>query len=176
MRRSLRRQLAAQDKRQEDRLEEIKYLLKDVLKEQIIEHLKKQVEAQIADTIAAEVQESVAAELKDHIPASLQDQVMEHKRQLDEVQRALHNSEARRANALLRSTHLQDPLHPLLMSNDEVSPRFPKDLSGLFALDSTTAKALAEDYELPDVSESRERNLNRLMVFLGVAYQMVWIP
>lgn len=29
------------------------------------------------------------------------------------------------------------------------------------------------DYELPDISDSRDRNLNKLMQFCGVRYQLV---
>lgn len=46
--------------------------------------------------------------------------------------------ESRRANALLRSNHLGDPLHTLLMANGELSPLFPKDLTALFGLDGTS--------------------------------------
>lgn len=34
-------------------------------------------------------------------------------------------------------------------------------------------KALMLDYEIPDVSDARDRNLNRFMQFCGVTYQMV---
>lgn len=84
--------------------------------------------------------------------------------------------EARRANALLRSSHLKDPLHPLIGPQGVISPNFPRDLTALFALDAAAAKALNEEYGLPDIGESRERNLNRFMQYCGVAYQMVSLP
>lgn len=140
------------------------------------------------------IQSLVAEEIARQIPQSLRDQIMDHKRHLEEVHVNLQNacapaflclrvsvlvpdfsdsSEARRANALLRSTHLKDPLHPLLKANGEVSAKFPRDLTALFALDAAEAKALSSEYGLPDIGDSRERNLNRFMQFCGVSYQMV---
>jgi len=98
---------------------------------------------------------------------------MDHKQRLEEVHISLQNAEARRANALLRSSHLMDPLQPLLRPTGTISPRFPRDLTALFALDGSAAKALSLEYGLPDGGDARERNLNRFMQFCGVSYQMV---
>lgn len=81
--------------------------------------------------------------------------------------------EARRANALIRSNHLNDPLHPLLTGEGVVSPGFPKDLSQLFALDADAAMALNDEYGMTGIEEGKERNLNRFMQFCGISYQMV---
>jgi len=43
--------------------------------------------------------------------------------------------ESRRANGNLRANKVDDLLATLLMPNGSVSPRFPKDLKGLFSLD-----------------------------------------
>ena len=86
--------------------------------------------------------------------------------------------EARRANALLRSNHLNDPLHPLLRPNGEHCSIFPKDLASLFGQNSSSAKQLAIEYELP-VSEgepsAREKNLNRFMQHIGVSGVVLYI-
>lgn len=50
------------------------------------------VEAGVLDTIDEVVKEQVKAELPRVIPKSLQDEVSVHRKQLQEVQRALHNS------------------------------------------------------------------------------------
>jgi len=41
------------------------------------------------------------------------------------------------------------------------------------AVSAETARELVEEYELPDVSDNREKNLNRFMQFCGVSYQLV---
>ncbi|KAF8514643.1 hypothetical protein BU17DRAFT_77019 [Hysterangium stoloniferum] len=173
----LRGHIQQQDLRQEAKIDEIKVLLKDVLQHEIVDHLRGKVAEHINDQIEEQVRAQVEHQLTHHIPVTLQDQVDEHKRQLEDVKRALHNSESRRANSLLRSNHLGDPLHSLLMTSGEASALFPKDLTALFALDGPTAKQLLADYGLSDLGDSREKNLNKLMQFCGVAYQMVsYVP
>jgi hypothetical protein len=102
------------------------------------------------------VEEEVRKQLDEIIPVELQNQVVEQKKQLEEVRRSLHNScvscineldtkltrgfirvyrEARRANALLRSTHMTDALHKLLLPSGMVSADFPDNLGELFAMD-----------------------------------------
>ncbi|OBZ69832.1 hypothetical protein A0H81_10561 [Grifola frondosa] len=49
------------------------------------------------------------------LPASLREEVEQYKRQITEVKVSLHNSEARRYNALIRSTAFDEPLRPLLL-------------------------------------------------------------
>ncbi|KAF8583814.1 hypothetical protein K439DRAFT_1347694 [Ramaria rubella] len=174
----LRKQLQSQDRRHEERIGEIKVLLRDVLKDQIIAHLSTHVHEMIREGVARIVRERVANELLAQIPTHLKEQVYEHKRQIQHVKQSLFNSEARRANALLRSNHLSEPLHPLLRPNGEISSIFPKDLATLFGQNSSSAKQLAADYELT-VSEgepsSRERNLNRFMQHIGVSGVVLYI-
>ncbi|KIJ31269.1 hypothetical protein M422DRAFT_234653 [Sphaerobolus stellatus SS14] len=168
-------------------------LLKEVLQNEIVEHLRIRgkstgrllptrlilnfgfaVAEHINDQIDDQVREQVEYQLTYHIPATLQEEVADHKRQLEDVKRALHNSESRRANALLRSNHLGDPLHTLYMANGEVSLLFPKDLATLFSLDGTTSRQLVLDYSLPD-GESRERNLNRWVYLASIWSTVVLI-
>ncbi|KZS87193.1 hypothetical protein SISNIDRAFT_419953 [Sistotremastrum niveocremeum HHB9708] len=151
----LRRQLQVQDRKQEERITELKILLRDVLKEQIIEHLRGHVYAMIREQVAQQVRDQVEFQLREQIPQKLRDQVREHKRQIAEVRKSLHNSEARRANSLLRSNHLLEPLHPLVRSTGEVSEIFPKNLAAIFALGPASARQLCQEYGLPE-TDSRE--------------------
>lgn len=59
----LRKQLQAQDRKHEERIGEIKVLLRDVLKEQIIAHLASHVHEMIREGVAKIVQERVANEV-----------------------------------------------------------------------------------------------------------------
>jgi len=83
------------------------------------------------------------------------------------------------------------------MDDGTVSPRFPKDLKGLFSLDgefskgalrirqkksssltqvtkAESVKALMNDYEFKQpLSSNNDHNLNRFMQFCGVRYQLV---
>jgi len=172
----LRKQLLAQDQRHDERIGEIKVLLQEVLKDQIIAHLSSHVHEMIREGVLRIIRERVANELLLQIPQNVKDQVEEHKRQIAHVQLSLFNSEARRANALLRSNHLTEPLHPLLRPNGQECKTYPRDLATLFAQNSAAARQLVEEYGLP-VSEgepaSREKNLNKFMHHIGVAFLMV---
>jgi len=170
---SLRKQMQEQDKKQEDGIAEIQELLRDLMEVQIIRHIQQQVEAEIETQIDEMVKEQVAENLDQHIPKTLQDELEERKQELEAVQRALHNSESRRANAELRSSDTDGSLHTIYRSNGEVSALFPKTLRALFALDAEASKRVLIEYEQPDVSDSRERNLNRFIQFCGVSYQVV---
>ncbi|KAF8601610.1 hypothetical protein BDV93DRAFT_524569 [Ceratobasidium sp. AG-I] len=169
---AVQRHMSRQRRKQDENIEEIKKLLREVAQEQIVEHLRKTVADQVMEIIDEFVEEEVQRNLDEIIPLELQRQVDDQKRQLEDVRRNLHNSEARRANALLRSTHMTDPLHKLLMQNGMVSADFPEHLGELFAMDGTQAKRLLAEYDI-EASESREKNLNRFMQFVGVSYQMV---
>ncbi|KAI0915342.1 hypothetical protein AcV5_003841 [Taiwanofungus camphoratus] len=170
---SVQKQLQAQDKKQEEQIEEIKNLLQEVLQNDIVQHLKELIEQGILSQIDQLVEEQVALQLPHHIPKELQDELASHRRQLEEVQRALHNSESRRANAQLRTARMHDALHTIFKPDGGVSAMFPKDLGSLFSIDDETAKTLMQEYNLPDISDSRERNVNRFMQFCGVSYQLV---
>ncbi|CAE6531087.1 unnamed protein product [Rhizoctonia solani] len=168
---AVQRHMSRQRRKQDENIEEIKKLLREVAQEQIVEHLRNSVADQVLEIIDDFVEEEVRKQLDEIIPVELQNQVVEQKRQLEEVRRSLHNSEARRANALLRSTHMTDALHKLLLPSGMVSADFPDNLGELFAMDGPQAKRLLEEYGI-DASESREKNLNRFMQFIGVSYQM----
>jgi len=169
----LHRQLNEQDEIHREGVAEIRLILKDCLETQLFEHLKKQAQREIEAEIDELVREQVAECLEMIIPQDLQDEVAKQKSELKELRVKLHNSESRRANASLRSNQPDESLRVIYMQNGEVSSHYPKSLKELFDLDSETSKALMIDYELPDVSEARDRNLNRFMQFCGVSYQMV---
>ncbi|KAF7351017.1 ATP-binding cassette transporter [Mycena sanguinolenta] len=170
---NLRTQLMDHERRYREGIEEIKLLLKHVESEVVPELLKKQAEEDIAREIDQLVAEQVAICLKDHIPQELQDEVAEQQRILEEVRRELHNSESRRSNARLRTDHGDDSLQTIYKADGTIPAAYPANLQALFDMDGLTSRALMEEYELRHASESRERNLNRLMQFLGVKYQMV---
>ncbi|KAF7296037.1 ATP-binding cassette transporter [Mycena kentingensis (nom. inval.)] len=170
---SLRAQIQDQDKRQKEGIEEVMLILENVLKTDTIEMLKRHAEEEIAREIDELVKAQVALCLEEHIPQTLQDEVAEQERRLREVRWELHNSESRRANGLLRDAGDVVPLQTICKLDGMVAEGFPKTLKELFDMDAPTSKRLMEEYEIPDASDSRERNLNRLMQFLNVKYQLV---
>ncbi|KAJ7270076.1 hypothetical protein B0H12DRAFT_823982 [Mycena haematopus] len=165
---SLRMQLMDHDQRHKEGIEEIKLILKHVESKVVPELLKQQAEEDIAREIDQLVAEQVAICLKDHIPRELQDEVADQQRILEEVRRELHNSESRRSNARLRTDHGDDSLQAIYKADGTVPADYPSNLQALFDMSAQTSRALMLEYELRDGSESRERNLNRLMQFLGV--------
>ncbi|CAK5266098.1 unnamed protein product [Mycena citricolor] len=141
--RDLAHQVAAADPRR---------YIDETLSVEVLETMNKQADEAIASIVDQLVDEQVAACLATHIPQELQDQVAEQQKELEELHRDLHNSESRRANAALRTSHEDDSLNTILKQD---------------------CTDLMTEYEIPLVSDSREWNLNRLMQFLGVKYQMV---
>ncbi|KAJ7189538.1 hypothetical protein GGX14DRAFT_484661 [Mycena pura] len=170
---NLRNQLWDQDRMHKEGIQEIKLLLDHVLQNDVVELLKKQAEDDIAGEIDRIVEEQVAICLKSHIPQELQAEVKEQETILEVVRRDLHNSESRRTNAMLRSSHEDDSLQVIYKADGTVPDKYPPTLKALFEMDVETSKELMKEYELPDCSNTRERNLNRLLQFFGVRYQMV---
>ncbi|KAF4620953.1 hypothetical protein D9613_000913 [Agrocybe pediades] len=169
----LREQMRYQDQKHKEGVVEIQGILDDMLESQIVANMRKQVEQEIADHIESLVQEQVAECLKDHIPQELQDEIAMSKRELDELNLRLHNSESRRANGNLRQNKPDEPLATMFMPDGNVSGNYPKDLKSLFELDAESIKKIMQDYGLPEPTDSRDHNLNRLMQFCGVRYQLV---
>jgi len=168
----LRKQLVKKDKRQDEKIREIEQLLREVLQHQIVDHLKGQITLQIEDIIEQEVQEQVKLQLGHHIPPKLQESVANQKRQLDEVQYAMRNSEARRANGQLRSNNLHGPMLPLLPMSGLPSTLFPTDMSELLNMDADNVVELLKYYDITPAA-TREENLNKFMRFCNIGYQVV---
>jgi len=168
----LRKQLVKKDRRQEEKVKEIEQLLREVLQHEIVEHLKGQITKQIEDIIEEEVEGQVKLQLGHHIPPRLQESVANQKRQLDEVQYAMRNSEARRANGQLRSNNLHGPMHPLLQISGEASEHFPKDMSELLTMEADTVVELLKHYDIVP-GATRADNLNKFMRFCNIGYQVV---
>ncbi|GJJ08476.1 hypothetical protein Clacol_002694 [Clathrus columnatus] len=183
---SLRRQIRRQDKKQDERVMEVKHMIKDVLKDHIANdmRLEAQIEEQIRAEIALQVRQEVTAQIVEHLPISLQEQAEQSKRQLNDVKLSLVNScssysngcrEARRANSGLRANNLDDPLARVLKPNGTESAMFPTDLRTLFGYDSNTALELVREFGLKE-HDSRERNLNRFMAFIGIPFHLIPVP
>ncbi|EGO26576.1 hypothetical protein SERLADRAFT_414553 [Serpula lacrymans var. lacrymans S7.9] len=182
----IRTQLNAQHERQEARMQEVKILLRDVLKAQLAQHLNARVDTMVHERIEREVKERVTKQ----------------------VQTNIYNSEARRHNALLGSNTVHEALCPLLrplrvttLSDQEPkatslrvlayelptpSSLFPHNLSALLALSYETTKALVSDYDLDhEMSfdtkgseggsewEHRDMYLSHFMAHIGVPFQVV---
>lgn len=165
-----------QDKEHKKALHEIKLLLDDFLDKQVINALKAQVEEDINKEIDHLVEIHVKEHLEQrHIPEAVKTELLGRKSTLELEHRRLHNSESKRANSLLRQKDGNMLLNTIYADdgNGEVSKDYPRTLNDLFDLDAPMCKSLATEYKLPGVSDSREKNLNLLLRFFGIAYQMV---
>ncbi|KAJ6558427.1 hypothetical protein DFH09DRAFT_1162770 [Mycena vulgaris] len=123
----LQAQIALQIHEHEMRMLNMQLQLDEAVKQTLSEELK----AHIHDTVAREVRDRVARELNAKIPENLRQQIKTHKRQILEVQRSLHNSEARQHNSALGPAALADKLRPLLrpLPSAEQSPSTAKPWS-----------------------------------------------
>jgi len=171
----LRRQMRSQEKVQDNRINDVKKLIKEVLKEQVAETLRPQIKQEVAEEIKLQTTEHVKLQVKDRLPVSLEDQAAESQQQLKDVRASLINSESRRANAILRASNLDDHLAIILKSNGDESEHFPQDLKTLFSYDNDTAKALVKDFGLT-ASDSREKNLNKFMAHAGIQFHLIPVP
>ncbi|KAJ7209693.1 hypothetical protein GGX14DRAFT_631564, partial [Mycena pura] len=152
---------------------EITNLLNEAVKQTLSEELK----AHIHTTVEREVK----GRLNVQIPEQLRDQIKSHKRQILEVRRGLHNSEARQYNSAIGPSALNEELRPLLrpLPTGEQSPMFggvpptpaatdgeanlgeptatpsamfPRDLKALFTLKSEEAETLVKEYGIGDLA------------------------
>jgi len=172
----IRRQIRSQDKKQEARINDVKKMVRDQLKNHITEAMKPQIKEQVQAEITLQVTRHVNVQIKDHLPVSLEDQVADSKKQFEVVRHSLINSEARRVNSVLRSPRdLGEPLAIVLKADGRKSEVFPADLRSLFSYDAKMAKALVKDFGLPE-SEVRETNLNRFMSHIGIQFSLIAIP
>ncbi|KAF5354755.1 hypothetical protein D9756_005509 [Leucocoprinus leucothites] len=169
----LRQHMKEQDTLHKESMEEIQSHMIDQILQSEGDDMRVEVSQEIVDQIDELVKDQVAHCLKDHMPEDLQLDLAESKREYEDLQLALHNSESRRLNGTLRANKADDVLHTILMSNGSASPRFPKDLRALFDLDADTVKALMDDYGINGISDLRDSNLNKFMQFCGVRYQLV---
>ncbi|KAF8178563.1 hypothetical protein K438DRAFT_1977800 [Mycena galopus ATCC 62051] len=101
---------------------EVQHLLEKAVKQTLSDEVK----AHIAARVAREVKDRVTHQARylPVIPEHLRQQIKSHKRQILEVQRSLHNSEARQHNSALGGEALTTELRPLLrpLPSAEQSP------------------------------------------------------
>jgi len=169
----LRQQLAAADRRHEDRIQDLKALLREVVRAKINDFLTHHLQHTIRDRISARVKERVEQRLHERIPDALRNQVDEHRKQIVDVKKNLINSEARRHNSLLTASNLQDPLKPLVRTNGEVSELFPNTMAKLFAMSPSGVEELNKHYGLAQEGDTRERRINKFLGFIGVQIQVI---
>ncbi|EPS93895.1 hypothetical protein FOMPIDRAFT_101378 [Fomitopsis schrenkii] len=180
-------QLRERQRRQEARVEELKKALSTNVKDQQ-ELLNKKADELVAEFVGKEVPSRVEKELTALISIDIKQQLTDYKRRILEVKVNLHNSEARRKNALLLGLSPgTEPLTPLLpplaadkMKLPEHPALFPKTVGSLFQLNTVQLSALLKEYRIEECTEveaasplspsvaTREENLNRLMSFIGV--------
>lgn len=171
----IRQKLKAHEQKQETQIEELRTHLSGALKDQIAEQLRSELKKIIEVEVQLQVRDEVTRQLVIATPGILEKASREHRRQILEIRKNLHNSESRRANSLLKSNNLFDPLHPLLRPNGEKSSIFPRTLAATFACGVDVSKLLCREFHLAE-TESKESNLNRFLHHIGVGFQMVATP
>ncbi|TFK84843.1 hypothetical protein K466DRAFT_588565 [Polyporus arcularius HHB13444] len=169
----LRRHMRDMNTKQDQQLLEIQALMKEVLEKDVVNHLTELIESEVMKDIDALVDQEVARLLPDYIPEDLQEELRKDQRELEEVQKALYNSESRRANSTLRSHRLHETVHDLYNVHGEKSSDFPRTLGEMFSISHEKAISMMEEFGAGEPSASRERNINRLMQTFGIQYQLV---
>ncbi|KAJ3484039.1 hypothetical protein NLI96_g5912 [Meripilus lineatus] len=172
---ALRHQIRKQDRKQELRVQEVKTLIQEQLKEKLARDMQSFITEEIKRETAIQVKEQVGLQLREHLPYSLEDQLVGSQKQLIEVKQALVNSEARRTNSNLRQDNLNDPLEVVLRPDGTKSAVYPVNLNSLFYYSPEMLKRLLRDYSLQEDSK-KEKNLNRFMSHIGIQFQLIPIP
>ncbi|GJE91454.1 hypothetical protein PsYK624_076040 [Phanerochaete sordida] len=126
---SAKEELDLHQRQQEENMLAFKQLLLDEVRSRLYARLKDTASAIVKEVIQKEIAERVRKQLREQIPQSMRDEVLRYKHQIMEVQVSLHNSEARRHNALIRSNSLDEPLRPLLRPPPSLDDIFPRDAS-----------------------------------------------
>ncbi|CAL1711257.1 unnamed protein product [Somion occarium] len=109
------KQLEDHVKRQEQRMEDVRDELKETFSDAALTKKMQEAISSIAkDIVHREIAERVRKQLQEQVPQEKRDQIITYKRKILEVQTSLHNSEARRHNALIKSNSLNEPLKALL--------------------------------------------------------------
>ncbi|KII95712.1 hypothetical protein PLICRDRAFT_170325 [Plicaturopsis crispa FD-325 SS-3] len=172
--RTLRKQIHAEEKKQNAAIEGVKCTIRDNLKDDVAVQMKAQIQLQIRSAIEQQVAQQVNARISAILPIPLADQARETRRRIEEVKRALENSEARRSNANLRSGDLYEPLGVVLMEDGRKSDVYPANLVSLFAYEAAPIDQLIKDYKL-DIQEmqTREESLNAFMTHIGIQFRLV---
>ncbi|KAH9941923.1 hypothetical protein B0H21DRAFT_543111 [Amylocystis lapponica] len=168
----IRRQIRSEEKKQDLRVKDVKHMIKNGLKHQVSEELRDHIRDTIKSEIAIQVKEQIDIHIAEHLPVSLKQQTEESKKQLVQVRHALVNSEARRANSILRTSNLDDPLAVVLKPDGTRSGVYPADLRSLFSYDMCMTRALLKDHDLTE-HEDREKNLSRFMSYIGVPFPLI---
>ncbi|KAF8967934.1 hypothetical protein BDZ97DRAFT_1802022, partial [Flammula alnicola] len=122
--RQIKSALEEQIARHKAEVEALRSTLHTKIKEAVEEKIRDHMQDVIKNSVQQVIEEKVHYQLSIQIPEDLRQQVISHKRQILEVKASLHNSEARRYNALQTIPSLNAPLRPLLrpLPTPEQSP------------------------------------------------------
>ncbi|EJF57598.1 hypothetical protein DICSQDRAFT_140272 [Dichomitus squalens LYAD-421 SS1] len=109
-------ELLQQHEIQEARMQDVEERLQEQVKAHFREMLRPRVDEIVAACVKNVIEERVRQQLAIQIPATLRAELKSYRQQIVEAKVKLYNSEARRHNALIRSSGLHEPLRPLLRS------------------------------------------------------------
>ncbi|KAF9812300.1 hypothetical protein IEO21_06242 [Rhodonia placenta] len=165
--RVVREQVEQQHGAQEEEMQKVKKFVSDEVKAQVRDALRAQVNRIVSGIVQKEITKRIQAQLAVQIPSKLREDAREFKQKLLEAKINLHNSEARRMNALVPSTALDEPLGKLLRPSSASSrgmqgaaqgiidlptpsPLFPANASALINLKHDDLRRLLHEYQLTE--------------------------
>jgi hypothetical protein len=140
--------------------------------------IKKLLQSAVAQLVKSKVQKEmtniVMKQLEIHFPQKLRDDIKHNRRVTSQVKLDMHNSEARRNNALAlqRKDSPKQKLEKLHRSNKYPTPSlsFPENLAGLYSLSEDDVKKLLKDYRLDfDSGGDRVLLINRFLIHIGAS-------
>ncbi|KAJ3829632.1 hypothetical protein F5880DRAFT_1521186 [Lentinula raphanica] len=166
----------------DNQLQLLEQKLSSQLEEAIKGSLRKKALEAVKDQVRQKIVDSVNKELHLQLPTALHVQTNQHHPQMLKISASLHNSEARAANANVRTA--QDPLHALWPPSGkklEVHPKFPSTVRALADLSAKDVDLLLGVYNIViydhdggsvDLADKKNYFLN----FIGVRLRIILTP
>ncbi|KAF9784404.1 hypothetical protein BJ322DRAFT_1064553 [Thelephora terrestris] len=153
--------------------EEIRSLLQSVLDQEVVEYLTLEIQKRADEYINQKVSGLVESFLDVYVPKSLRERVEGSCDELGAVHVQLHNIEARRQNASIKTMrHLEVPIRHILNEAGGKSELSPPSVGQLLELDDKELSALVMFYGKGNSGKKCD-DINWYLKFSGVTFRYV---
>ncbi|KAF9784392.1 hypothetical protein BJ322DRAFT_1064540 [Thelephora terrestris] len=153
--------------------EEIKTLLQSVLDREVKEHLTREIQQRVDESIDQTITQLVESSLDEYIPKALRDKIDQSREELSTVWVKLHNIDARRQNASIKTAkHKQEQIYQILKESGETSEHFPPSVAKLLELKDQEISKLLKFYG-KSPSGKKPDDINCFLEFCGVTFRHV---
>ncbi|KAF7799892.1 hypothetical protein EIP86_011134 [Pleurotus ostreatoroseus] len=169
---NLHRQIELKDQEHNNKIDEVRELIRAQFKKQAEKHLGPAIKDDIARELPEQIKAQVQVQIKQYLPMSFKEQLKETEEHTTLIKNALKNSEARRYNADLGQGNIQDKLEVVLTPKGAESKLFPHNLNSLLHYEDDKLEQLLQEYELIPQPKQRYDMINRFMAHIGMSFSV----